>query len=96
MLKAALIFSLCFLPTVSLAGDGPGGDAKRQEHFMQAKNIKLEGVRGRMAILQDGLSCVQAANDHQAMEQCDHKERSAMESLMQQQKQKWEALKPSK
>lgn len=73
-----------------------GDDAKHQEMFSKMKQIKVDGIQGRISILQNALSCVNAATNHDQMKPCEQQERQAMESLEQQQKAKWEAIKPQK
>jgi hypothetical protein len=73
-----------------------GDDAKRQEMFSKMKQIKVEGIQGRITIMQNALDCVNAATSHDQMKPCEEQERKEMESLQQQQKAKWEAAKPQK
>jgi len=73
-----------------------GDDAKQQEMFTKMKQIKVDGIQGRISILQNALNCVNAATSHDQMKPCEEQERKAMESLQQQQKAKWEAAKPQK
>jgi len=73
-----------------------GGDAKQQEMFPKMKQIKVDGIQGRISVLQNALSCVNAATSHDQMRPCEEREHQAMEALQQQQKAKWEALKPQK
>ncbi len=73
-----------------------GDDAKQHEMFAKMKQIKVDGMQGRISILQNALSCVNAATNHDQMKPCEEQERKAMESLQQQQKAQWEAAKPQK
>ena len=71
-------------------------DAKQQERFAKMKQIKVDGMRDRISILQNALSCANAATSHDQMKSCDEQEHKAMESFQQQQKARWEAAKPQK
>lgn len=73
-----------------------GDDAKQKEMFTKMKQIKVDGIQGRISILQNALSCVNAATNHDQMKPCEEQERKATESLQQQQKAQWEAAKPQK
>ena len=90
------IVAISALAFASSMGYAMGDDAKHQEMFTKMKQIKVDGIQGRIAILQNALSCVNAATGHDQMKPCEEQERKAMESLQQQQKAKWEAAKPQK
>ena len=76
---------------------GPGGTAGQQnpEIFSKIKQLRLDGMQGRISILQTALSCVNAATNHEQMKACEQQEHQAMEAHMQQQKAKMEALRPN-
>jgi hypothetical protein len=95
------LFALVLLAFASSAAsatgntnDGPGGQ-QRQEMFAQMKQIHIQGIQGRISILQTTLSCVNAASSHDQMKACREQEHQAMESLEQQQKSKMQALRPA-
>ena len=90
------LFALLALALASSAVYAMDDEAKHQEMFPKMKQIRVEGIQGRISILQTALSCVNAATSHEQMKPCEQQERQAMESLNQQQKAKWEALKPQK
>ena len=92
-IRIAAILVLAFVSSAVYAMEDA---AKQQEMFAKMKQIKLDGIQGRIAIMQNVLSCVNAASSHDQMKPCEEQERKAMESLQQQQKAKWEAAKPQK
>jgi hypothetical protein len=97
MSKILTAVAVSVIAVSAFAGDAPkGDDGKRQEMFAKMKQIKVEGMQGRISILQTALSCVNAATSHDQMKPCEEKEHQAMEALNQQQKAKWDAMKPQK
>lgn len=88
------IVAILVLAFASSAVYAMGDDAKQHEMFAKMKQIKVDGMQGRISILQNALSCVNAATSHDQMKPCEEQERKAMESLQQQQKAQWEAAKP--
>ena len=92
-IRSAAILVLAFASSTVYA---MGDEAKQQEMFGKMKQIKVDGLQGRISILQNALSCVNAATSHDQMKPCEEQERKAMESLQQQQKAKWEAAKPQR
>ena len=60
----------------------------------KTKDVKLEGLRGRISVMQEAASCVQAAGGPDAMRTCEERERSGMEQHMKRMKERWESLKP--
>jgi Spy/CpxP family protein refolding chaperone len=73
-------------------GPGAQGEQQRQEMFSKMKQIRVEGMQGRISILQTALSCVNAATSHEQMRPCEEQAHQAMQSLEQQQRAKMEAL----
>lgn len=67
-----------------------GQDAER---FARMKEIKLQGIDGRLSALQQDRQCVQAATTHDAMKACEQASHRAMKDLEQAQKASWESLK---
>ena len=94
-MKVHLVAALCLAIGAhsAFAADG-GGDAKKQEMFAKAKEIKLAGTRGRVEIGQQAASCIEAAQNHDALKACDEKERQALKDLQHRQKESWQSLKP--
>ena len=90
------LFTVLTLILVSSTVHAMGDAAKHQEMFSKMKQIKVDGIQGRISILQTALNCVNAAISHEQMQPCEQQERQAMESLNLQQKAKWEAIKPQK
>lgn len=102
MSKILTAVAVSVIAVSAFAGDAPKGDGgkaddgKRQEMFAKMKQIKVDGMQGRLNILQTALGCVNAATNHDQMKPCEEKEHQAMEALNQQQKNKWESMKPQK
>jgi hypothetical protein len=71
-----------------------GGEAKQQEMFVKMKEIKLAGIRGKIEIGQQAVSCVQSAQNTDAVKACDDREKQRNEELQHRQKERWESLKP--
>jgi hypothetical protein len=73
---------------------GPGGQGgqQRQEKFSEMKQIRVEGMQARIAILQTALGCVNAATSHEQMKPCEQQAHQSMEALEQQQRAKMQAL----
>ena len=91
MIRTFLVAMLC-ATTCAFAGE-EGGDAKRQEHFNKMKQVKLEGMQGRISVMQSAVSCVQSAQNPDGMRACEERERSAMEQHQRHMKDRWESLK---
>lgn len=72
-----------------------GSGQANEQRFSEFKQLRIEGVQSRIAILQTTLSCIQAAQKHEEMKQCEETSKTAMENLKQQQEQKFQALKQS-
>ena len=92
-IRIVAILALAFPSFMVYAMDD---DARQQERFTKMKQIKVDGMRDRISIMQNALSCANAATSHDQMRSCDEQERKAMESFQQQQKARWEAAKPQK
>lgn len=67
-------------------------EAKKQEHFLRIKEIKLQAIREKIAILQDSASCLQSVKTMEAMRPCDERERNAMQDHQQRTMERWETL----
>jgi len=94
MKRTIVAIALCAaLPALAADKDG-NWEAKKQEQFAKMKDIKVQGMRERIALMQDGLSCVQSAQNQDAMRSCEQRERSAMEQHQQRMKERWEQSKP--
>ena len=91
------ILAIAFLSMVSLAQANEKGvnwEAKKQEQFAKLKDVKLQGYREKISILQDATSCTQSAQAHEAIKTCEERERAAMEEHARRMKDRWESLKP--
>lgn len=74
---------------------GKGDDAKRQEMFTKMKQMHLEGIQGRIAVLQTAQTCVNAATNHDQMKACHEQEKKSMEALRDKQKSAMESMRPA-
>ena len=91
MKRTMLVLALCAaLPAFA----EKGGEGGKQEWFAKAKDIKVQGMRERISLMQDSLSCVQSAQNPDAMKSCEQHERSAMEDHQRRMKDRWESGKP--
>lgn len=86
----AAICALAALP-VSVYGDG-GSNLQR---LAKLKEIKQQGLDGRLSVLQQEKSCVHAATTIDALHSCEQASNLAMEQVMEKQKAIWESLKAS-
>ena len=91
MKSRILVVALCAAAPLVFARDEGGG---KGEYFAKAKEIRLEGMRGRISLMQQSVSCVQSAQTQDAMRACEQSERSAMEDLNRRMKERWESNKP--
>jgi hypothetical protein len=90
-----IVFALVVsVPVFAQQSDGPEGQ-RRQEMMSKMKQVKIDGIQGRISILQTSLSCVNDATKFEQMRACEQQEHQAMESLMQQQKAKMDAMRPA-
>ena len=81
---------LAFTSTVAYADD-----ARHQEMFAKMKQVQIEGMQGRIAIMQTALSCVNAATNHQQMKTCHQQEQQALEAHKQKHQAMMESMKPA-
>jgi hypothetical protein len=91
------IVSMVFLAAAAAAyanEQGGKSDAKRLEYFAKMKDVKLQGMRERISLMQESASCVQSAQSPDAMRTCEERERSGMEQHSRRMKDRWESLKP--
>lgn len=89
------LFALLALALASSAAYATGDDAKHQEMFSKMKQARVDGIQGRIAILQAALSCVNAATSHEQMKPCEQQEHQAMEAHKQKQEAAREAMRPA-
>lgn len=89
------LFVLLALALTSLAANAAGDDAKRQEMFSKIKPVIVEGIQGRITILQTALSCANAATNHEQMKSCREQEHKAMKAHKQKQEAEREAMRPA-
>lgn len=84
---------LCLMPAAYAMEKGENWEAKKQEQFSKMKELKLQGLKEKISILQDATSCMQSAQNHDAMKPCEERERNAMNEHQQRMKERWESLK---
>lgn len=72
---------------------GSGNEAKHQEMFSKIKQVRIDGIQGRIAILQTALNCVNAATNHEQMESCAQQEHQAMAAHKEKQEAEREGMK---
>ena len=85
---------LAIISTAQANEKGDNWEAKKQEQFSKMKDVKLQGFREKISILQDAASCTQSAQTHEAMKPCEERERAAMEDHARRMKDRWESIKP--
>lgn len=61
-------------------GAGPSPE-QRQQHFQEMKQKHLEMMDKEIQLIQESRSCVQAANDHDAIRACHEAARAKREQL---------------
>lgn len=72
---------------------GPGkGQGPSSEQFSKIKAEMLKGHQARAQILQQSESCIQGAQDINALKACHEQEREAHRKLQEQMKSEWQAL----
>ena len=76
------------------AQQGKGDDTKRQEMFTKMKQMHLEGIQNRIAVLQTAQSCVNAATTHEQLKACHDQEKKSMEALRDKQQAAMESMRP--
>ena len=91
-LISALVI-LFLIPTAYAIEKGENWEAKKQEQFTRMKELKLQGLQEKISILQEAASCIQSAQNHDAMKPCEDRERNAMNDHQQRMKERWESLK---
>ncbi len=82
------IGALTALPLSAYAESG--NDPQR---LAKLKEVRLQGMDGRLNILQQEKACVQAASTMDDMRTCEQASHQAMDQLMEKQKASWESLK---
>jgi len=95
-LLAGLIVGFFAVSVNAIAADTPpkADGGKQQEMFTKMKQMHVDGIQSRIAVLQTALSCVNAATGHDQMKQCNEQEHKAMESLHEKQKAAMESMRP--
>jgi hypothetical protein len=91
MIRVIFVLGVGACVPAAYAG-GPGHEPNKQEKFAKMKQIKLEGMQGRLSVMQAALACVQSAQTPDRMQACEQRERSAMDTHQQRMKQRWESL----
>jgi hypothetical protein len=96
-LFATLFFGFFAVSVNAVAADAAPktDDAKHQEMFSKMKQLRIDGIQGRISVLQTALSCVNAATSHEQMKPCQEQEQKAMEDLREKQKAAMEAMRPA-
>jgi hypothetical protein len=59
------------------------------------KRIKLQGIEGRLSVLQQERTCVQAVSSMDDLKSCEQASRQGMRQVEDKQKAGWESLKAS-
>ncbi|MBY0576548.1 MAG: hypothetical protein K2P67_08155 [Gallionellaceae bacterium] len=95
LLVLVLASSAAYAAGDNVKQQGSGDEAKHQEMFSKMKQARVDGIQGRIAILQTALSCVNAATNHEQMKSCAQQEHQAMEALKQKQEAAREAMRPA-
>ena len=86
--------SVLLLLSAAYANDkGENWEAKKQEQFAKLKEVKVQGFREKISILQEAASCTQSAQTPEAMKPCEERERAAMEDHQRRMKERWESFK---
>lgn len=85
------IGAIVVLP-ISAYAEG-GNDMQRMEKH---KEMKIQGIDGRISILQQEKACVQAATNKGAVRACESASHQAMDEFMEKQKAAWESMKEGK
>ena len=94
MKNFVLALSTVLLMSAAYANEkGENWEAKKQEQFAKLKEIKAQGFREKISILQEAASCTQSAQTHDAMRSCEERERGTMEDHQRRMKERWESLK---
>lgn len=88
----SVLLALALASSVAYAA---GDDAKHQEMFSKMKQVTVDGIQGRITILQTALSCVNAATNHEQMKSCREQEHKAMEAHKEKQEAEREAMRPA-
>jgi hypothetical protein len=94
MKRTMLVLALCAATPAFAAGDEGNREAKKQEYFAKMKDVELQGMRERIALLQDSAACLQGAQNYEAAKSCKERERAAMEQHQKRMKERWESNKP--
>jgi hypothetical protein len=95
MIRILMVAMLCATASLAAAEERGGmNDAKKHEYFGKMKDVKLQGMRERIALMQESASCVQSAQNPDAMRSCEQRERAAMEQHQHKMKERWESAKP--
>jgi hypothetical protein len=81
---------LIILPVVVYADN-----ANEAQRLASLKQIKQQGLDGRLNVLQQERACVQAAATMEALHACGQASHQMMEKMHEQQKASWESLKAS-
>ena len=92
--KSTLLVAAVLCASAGVAFGRDEGGAQREQMFAKMKDIKLQGMRERVALMQDSIGCVQSAQNQDAMRSCEQRERSAMEEHQRRMKERWESGKP--
>lgn len=91
VMKKMLIFLLVIVANSFVFAENTA--EMQQQMFDQFKQIRLSGIQGRITIEETTMSCMQNAKNHDDMLQCEQDAHNSMQTLEENQKQKFMALK---
>lgn len=81
-------------PAAQSGGKGPGGN--NPQRFAKMKEFRIKGIQGHLNILQQKLTCVQGAQNREAVRVCEEQAKLSRMTLDQQLKSQAESLRQGK
>jgi hypothetical protein len=90
-MKSTVLVLLVLAVSTAAYAEGPND----QQRLAQIKAVKMQGIDGRLSLLQQDKSCVQAASTMDAFNSCEQSWRQGMRQIEEKQKAGWESLKAS-
>jgi trehalose-6-phosphatase len=89
------LFAFLALTLASSTALAMGDDAKHEEMFAKIKKVQVDGLQGRITILQAAMNCITAATNHEQMKSCHQQEHQAMKTHKQKMESMMDAVKPA-
>ncbi|MBF0415578.1 MAG: hypothetical protein HQL79_07400 [Magnetococcales bacterium] len=84
-------------PSAPPGARGPGGNnPQQQQRFAKMKEFRIKGIQGHLNILQQKLTCVQGAQNRDAVRTCEEQAKLSRMTLDQQLKSQAESLRQNK